>query len=145
MLRIGKLTDYALLIMSEIAKAPESVSSTTWLSDTLGLPVPTVSKVLKMLLDAQLVSSFRGAEGGYRLAKAAQAISVADIIGAMEGELAMTECCERANLCSLDTRCTMRENWKKINKMVYAVLAGFSIGDMLQPLPVINQEVLRGE
>lgn len=138
MIRIGKLTDYAMLILSEMAKNPDSIQSTSCLAETLLLTAPTVSKILKMLSDAGLVESVRGAEGGYHLARMASAITVADIIAAMEGELAMTECCESAGLCAIDSMCTMRENWRKINKMVHSLLAGFTIADLLKPLPPIQ-------
>lgn len=134
MLRIGKLTDYALLIMSQMARHPDAVMSTTMLAELLHLTTPTVSKVLKMLSDAGLVSSIRGADGGYHLARAAHTITVADIIAAMEGELALTECCESRSLCSIDSICTLKENWLKINKMVHALLAQFTILDMLDPI-----------
>jgi len=141
MIRIGKLTDYALLIMSEIAKEPHSVLSATLLAECLHLTPPTVSKILKMLSDAELVSSVRGAEGGYHLARSAETITVGDIIAAMEGEMAMTECCEKSRLCAIDSLCTMRENWRKINSMVQALLNQFTILDMLKPLslPALNQ------
>lgn len=134
MLRIGKLTDYAMLILSQMARSPDSVMSATALAELLHLTSPTVSKVLKMLSDAGLVSSIRGADGGYHLARQAATITVADIIAAMEGDLAMTECCESPGLCSIDSICTMRENWLQINKMVHALLARFTILDMLNPL-----------
>lgn len=134
MLRIGKLTDYALLIMSQMARHPDSVLSATALAELLHLSGPTVSKILKMLSDASLVSSIRGADGGYHLARAANTITMADIIAAMEGELAMTECCESSGLCTIDSICTMRENWLQINKAVHALLARFTILDMLEPL-----------
>src|SRR5690606_8098214 len=102
------------------------------------LTPPTVSKVLKMLSDACLVNSLRGAEGGYRLARPAAEISVADVIAAMEGELAMTECCESSGLCAIDSLCAMRENWRKINKMVHALLSRFTILDMTGPLFIKN-------
>lgn len=134
MLRIGKLTDYAMLIMSQMARHPDAVMSATMLAELLHLTTPTVSKVLKMLSDASLVSSIRGAEGGYHLARAANTITVADIIAAMEGGLAMTECCESPGLCSIDSVCTMRENWLQINKMIHALLTQFTLLDMLDPL-----------
>ena len=134
MLKIGKLTDYALLVMSQMAKNPHSILSASLLAEALHLSSPTVSKILKMLADANLVTSVRGAEGGYRLAKPATKITVADVISAMEGELAMTECCESTSLCAIDSMCTMRENWRKINKMVHALLAKFTIIDMTEPL-----------
>lgn len=138
MLRIGKLTDYALLVMSQMAKDPHSVLSASVLAEILHLTVPTVSKILKILSEAGLVNSVRGAEGGYHLAKPAAAITVADIISAMEGELAMTECCESVNLCAIDSVCSLRTNWRTINNMVSALLAKFSILDMLQPI-ALNQ------
>lgn len=134
MLRIGKLTDYALLILSQMARDPLSVLSATHLADRLRLSAPTVSKILKILSEAGLVSSTRGAEGGYRLGRAASEITVADIIAAMEGQIAMTECCEKINLCGIDAVCTLRNNWRKINGMVQQLLGGITISDMLEPL-----------
>ena len=136
MLRIGKLTDYAMLILSQMARDPGSLLSAAAIADCLRLSAPTVSKILKMLSDADLVSSVRGAEGGYRLARAAASISVADVITVMEGRVGMTECCESAGLCAIDSLCAMKENWRRINKMVYSLLADFSIEDMLKPIPL---------
>jgi Rrf2 family protein len=91
---------------------------------------------LKILSEANLVSSIRGAEGGYHLARPAAEITVVDIITAMEGNLAMTECCEKSSLCAIDSHCTMRVNWQKINKMIHSLLARFTIKDMLTPISV---------
>lgn len=139
MLRIGKMTDYAVLILSQMAKTPDSLRSAKSLADALYLTTPTVSKIMKMLAEARLVSSVRGAEGGYRLSKAAIEISVADIIAAMEGSLALTECCNGQNACILVPKCMVRDNWKKINKMVHSMLSKLTIQDMLQPLPEVTQ------
>ncbi len=136
MLRIGKLTDYAMLIMSQMAKQPYAVMSATLLAEKLHLTTPTVSKILKILCEASLVSSVRGADGGYHLARAANEITVADVVAAMEGKIAMTECCDRTNLCVIDSLCTMRENWQKINKIVHSLLARFTILDMAEPISI---------
>lgn len=136
MLKIGKMTDYAMLILSEMAKEPEAVMSATFLAETLHLSAPTVSKILKILGDAELVTSVRGAVGGYLLSRPAAEISVADVIEAMEGRLAMTECCETVNLCSLGTMCAMQNNWVKINSVIKLLLSRFSILDMVGPLPL---------
>ena len=136
MLRIGKLTDYAMLILSQMAKEPDSVLSAASLADALHLPAPTASKILKILSDATLVTSVRGAEGGYRLARPSASITLADIIGAMEGEFAMTECCDSTRLCAIDSMCTLRGNWRKINGMVHSLLAKVTILDMLEPICV---------
>jgi FeS assembly SUF system regulator len=138
MLRIGKLTDYAMLILTQMAREPDTVLSATVLAEILHLSTPTVSKILKILCDAGLVNSVRGADGGYHLAREAQYITVADVITAMEGAIAMTECCERSNLCALDSMCALRDNWRKINKIVHSLLAGFTIMDMTLPL-LINK------
>lgn len=136
MLRIGKLTDYALLIMSQIAKEPQAILSATLLADTLHLGTPTVSKILKILSEASLVSSLRGAEGGYRLNRAPSEITIAEIIAAMEGEIALTECCENVSLCAIDGLCTLRENWIKINDLIKNFLNGVTLLDMLTPLAI---------
>jgi FeS assembly SUF system regulator len=135
MLRIGKLTDYAMLLMSQMAKEPHAILSASFLAETLHLTVPTVSKILKMLGEANLVNSVRGAEGGYHLARSPKEITVADVVSAMEGNIAMTECCEKINLCVIDSFCTMRENWQKINTMVHTLLTRFTILDMAGHIP----------
>ena len=134
MLRIGKLTDYAMLILSQMAKDPDLVLSATSLAESLRLSAPTVSKILKMLSDADLVTSLRGADGGYRLARAVNTITLAEVIAAMEGHLALTECCESAELCAINTMCTLKENWAKVNGMVHAFLARITISDMMGTL-----------
>jgi FeS assembly SUF system regulator len=131
MLRIGKLTDYALLILGQMAREASLVSATA-IADALHLGAPTVSKILKMLSEAGLVSSVRGAEGGYHLTREASQITLAEVITAMEGGIAMTECCENSSLCVIDPLCAMKENWIKINKKVHTMLAGVSIVDMLE-------------
>lgn len=136
MLRISKLTDYALLIMSHMAKEPTAILSAKSLADILHLSPPTVSKILKILSDGNLVKSVRGADGGYSLARQPTKISVADIITTMEGKLAITECCETVSFCTIDSVCNMRTNWRTINKLVHGLLAKLSIADMLEPLTI---------
>jgi len=134
MLKIGKMTDYAMLVLSSMAKEPEAVMSATFLAEQLHLAAPTVSKILKTLGDANLVTSVRGADGGYRLIKSAAEISVADVIAAMEGDLALTECCETTNHCSLGRMCAMQDNWFKINTLIKSLLSRLSILDMVGPI-----------
>jgi len=134
MLKIGKMTDYAMLILGAMAKDPDALMSATWLAESLRLSAPTVSKILKTLADASLVTSMRGADGGYRLGKNAADITVAEVIEAMEGDLTMTECCESASLCTLGTMCDMQDNWIKINGLIKSLLSRLSILDMVGPL-----------
>ena len=134
MLKIGKMTDYAMLILSQMAREPDTVMSAATLAETLQLSGPTVSKILKILGDSSLVMSIRGADGGYHLGKQAANISVSDVIAAMEGDLTMTECCETTNLCSLGSMCAMQDNWLKINGLIKSLLSRISILDMVGPI-----------
>jgi len=129
MLKISKLTDYAILILGEMAVTQETILSAASLAELLKLPLPTVSKILKILSEAELVTSIRGSVGGYRLLKPATEISLADVILAMENRIALTECSDQNGLCSRTSFCTMQKNWQKINKLVVNMLAKWSILD----------------
>ena len=123
-----------MLVLSALAKDPAAIMSATFLAETLHLSAPTVSKILKTLGDSLLVSSVRGADGGYRLSKPAAEITVAEVIAAMEGDLALTECCEAKSLCALNDMCAMQTNWLKINTLIKSLLSRLSILDMVGPI-----------
>lgn len=134
MLRISKLTDYGTLIMTHIAGQPERLHSAADLAEALGLGLPTVSKVLKTLARHELVTSLRGARGGYLLARPAQAITVADIIDALEEQpFGLTECSATTGLCDLETGCRIRVNWLQINTAVRRALEEVKLADMVGP------------
>lgn len=130
MIKVSKLTDYATVIMSYLAREPNRLASATQISKAIDVSAPTVSKILKMLAEAELVTSFRGADGGYQLSRPVDQISVADIISALEGKIAITECCEKNNLCSINVSCAIKSNWKKINSIIYDVLQQITLHDM---------------
>jgi FeS assembly SUF system regulator len=134
MLRISKLTDYATVIMSYLALEPLRVASAAQIAKAIHLSLPTVSKILKILCEAELITSFRGTGGGYQLARPTDAITVAQVVMAIEGKLAMTECCIAENICALDSLCSTKENWKVINKIILTALASLTLKDMMQPL-----------
>lgn len=131
MFRIGKLTDYASVVMTLLAERGDSVRSATELAALARLEPPTVSKLLKSLAQAQLVVATRGVRGGYRLARPASQISVADIIAAMEGPIGFTECATHAGSCDHESHCSVRGNWRHISGVVEAALRGVSLADML--------------
>jgi FeS assembly SUF system regulator len=133
MLRIAKLTDYATVLMVRLAHDPSRCFSATQLSDELGLPLPTVSKLLKRLLQAELLTSLRGAGGGYSLAHAPRAVSVADVVSAIEGPVALTECSLGKGSCSLEKSCATRANWQLISRAVRVALEAVSLADMAMP------------
>jgi FeS assembly SUF system regulator len=133
MFRITRLTDYGVLLMTEFAAQPGKLRNAASLANKLCLPVPTVSKVLKLLLKKGLLDSIRGAGGGYRLARGAEEISVQDIIEALEGPIALTECNLRLGDCEQQPRCSASRSWQRINHAVSETLAGITLADMAHP------------
>ena len=132
MLRISKLTDYAILAMVELARDGGQLSAHA-LAERVGVETPTVSKVLKLLAQAGLLTSTRGAAGGYRIAREAGEINVAEIIAAIEGPIAMTECSVEAGLCLVEHNCSMRSNWQRISLAVARALKDVSLAEMTMP------------
>ena len=135
MLRVTKLTDYATVVLTVLAARPGEVLSAPELAERAGLEAPTVAKVLKPLAAAGLVEGFRGANGGYRLARDAAGISLVEIVEAMEGPLAMTECSVHGGQCGIEDSCGVRANWRRINDVVADALRGVSLAQMQAPLP----------
>lgn len=133
MLRVTKLTDYATVVLTVLASEPDAVLSAAGVAERAGLEVPTVAKVLKPLAQAGLVDGFRGANGGYRLARDAREITLVDIVEAMEGPLGMTECSVHAGACGIEDSCNVRANWRRINDVVADALRNVSLAEMLAP------------
>jgi FeS assembly SUF system regulator len=134
-LRVSKLTDYATVVMTCLAAAGDNVMSAQVLAERARLEVPTVSKLLKQLAQAGLVASSRGINGGYRLTRVPERISIADVVIAMEGPIGMTECSAHAGLCGHEPHCGVRVNWQRINQAIAGALANVSLADMLHPPP----------
>ena len=133
MLRISKMTDYAILAMVELARDGGKLSAHS-LAERVHVEIPTVSKVLKMLAQADLLISSRGANGGYQVARDASDINVAEIIAAIEGPIAMTECSVEHGLCSVEDSCSMRSNWQRISMAVARALKEVSLSEMSLPM-----------
>ncbi len=138
MIRVAKLTDYGIALMTRLARDESGASVTARdLSETMGLPLPTVSKLLKILARCDILSSQRGAKGGYSLARPAESITLADLVGALEGPVAMTECATgdvESCGCELETTCDVKENWSWINRQVMAALEGVTLREMVGSL-----------
>ena len=133
MLRIAKLTDYATVLMVRLAREPARCFSAAQLADELGVPLPTVAKLLKRLLQAHLLTSVRGAAGGYTLAHAPHAISVAEVVNAIEGPVALTECARGQGNCALERDCATRANWQLLSRALRVALEAVSLADMAKP------------
>jgi len=134
MLRISKMTDYAIMVMVELHASQGDVLSAHALAERSHLELPTVSKVMKLLVKMGLVDSFRGASGGYSLERKAQDISVAEIITAIEGPIAMTECSVEEGLCAQESICSLRGNWQRISVAIAKAMEGVSLAEMAQPV-----------
>ena len=136
MIRLGKLTDYGLVLMSQMARRPHAELHTARdLADQCTLPLPTVSKLLKTLLQSGLLASHRGTKGGYNLAREPHLISIAQIISALEGPLALTECSmDVAGLCDLESSCQIKDNQRVINQVVRGALAKVMLSDLIRPM-----------
>ena len=133
MLRITKLTDYATVVLSTLAEAPGRVHSAAELAERARLELPTVSKVLKPLAHAGLVTGFRGASGGYRLARPAADIQLIEIVEAIEGKLGVTECSGEHSSCEHEPHCGTRGHWHRVNEVIAGALRGVSLAEMLPP------------
>ena len=139
MIRLGKMTDYGLVLMSQIARRPPSELHTARdLACECHLPLPTVSKLLKRLLRSGLLASHRGIKGGYSLARESHLISLAEIISALEGPLALTECStDIVGLCDLESCCPIKNNQKIISQVLRGALEKVTLSDLIRPMRLI--------
>jgi len=132
MIKLSRLADYAVVLLTQMGSDAKGVHTAIGLAANTGLPVPTVSKVLATLARDGVVSSVRGAKGGYRLAAAPDRISVAQIIAAIDGPIALTQCVDRsAEICTVETLCPSRAGWHKINEAVERALSEVSLAQLM--------------
>ncbi len=136
MIRLAKLTDYGLVLMTVMARdAKRPVHTARDLAADSHLPLPTVSKVLKLLLQRGLLVSHRGTNGGYGLARDVSEISLADIITAIEGPIALTECSmDVSGMCDLERSCPIKSNQRVINQVVRGAFQKVMLSDLVHPL-----------
>ncbi len=130
MLRISKLTDYGTVILACLAAKPGSRLTAAAVAERSRLGVPTVSKLLKSFHRAGLVTSTRGAHGGYQLARPAATITAAEIIDAIEGPVAITECSGDHSACDLEQVCSTGTAWQRVNAAIRRSLDGISLAQL---------------
>lgn len=133
MLRMSKLADYGIVLMTYLASKTYQQHSAHTLSDAVQVPLPTVRKVLKSLSQSGLLQSERGAHGGYNLRRSPALISIAEVIAAIEGPLALTECVSDESHCEQEAHCDVQTNWIQINNAVFHALDEVKLSDMLVP------------
>lgn len=141
MLRISKLTDYAIVILGQMASRSGDTHTASGLAESTGVAIPTVSKVLKMLAKRDIVRSTRGARGGYSLSNTPEQTTVAVVINALEGPIALTECEGERGGCEQSGSCHARGSWDVINRAVRTALDSVTLADMIRSASPVNQEV----
>ncbi len=134
MLRLSKLTDYAVVVLLRLATAPDScdgVLTSPCIAAATGVPEPTVAKVLKALSAAGMVVSHRGARGGYRLLLPLDDIAIADVIGAIDGPIALTACVDGAPApCEVKSLCAVKGRWDLVNDAIREALGRITLAEM---------------
>ncbi len=133
MIILSKLADYGVIIATHLAAKPERQLTAAALAEEVRLPRATVAKVLKSLAHAGLVMATRGATGGYRLARGANSISVAEVVAAIDGDIGLTQCSVHVAECTRTDYCPTRPHWTAINRAVEQALAAVSLDAMLTP------------
>lgn len=134
MIRMNKLTDYGVVLLTTFAREPDHGISARELSMRTGIPQPTVVKLLKTLLKAGLLVSQRGTKGGYALSQPPEEVPVSAVIEALEGPLAITEC-NVPGTCEHERRCPARPNWTAVNEVIHDALSKLTLAQMTRPVP----------
>ena len=136
MIRMSKETDYGIVVLAYFAGAQKGLKhNAREVAMESQLPLPMVKKILKILAREGLLLSHRGAKGGYSLARRGERISIAEIVKAMEGPLAMTECIEAPGECRHEPVCGLRTSWQKINEIVFEALDSMTLSDLTGQVP----------
>jgi FeS assembly SUF system regulator len=134
MIILSKLADYGVIVATHLAAHPERQATAAAIAAATRLPPATVAKLLKALAHAGLVSATRGAAGGYRLARAPAAISIAAVVAAIDGDIGLTQCSVHTAGCARTDYCPTRPHWAAINRAVGAALSAISLAEMIGPL-----------
>lgn len=134
-MRLSSMADYAVLTMTAAARhCGQARVHAAQLAEETGLPVPTVQKLVSRLSAAGLLKSSRGAGGGLKLSRPAAAITLADIVEAVEGPIALAACNEHGRHdCTLEAGCTLRPHWPLVNETLRGALAGVSLTQLAAP------------
>lgn len=142
MLKVNKLTDYAVVVLCDLLRG-DRLRSAADLAQSSGVPLPTVSKILKQLARTGLLQSARGVNGGYGFARPPEGISMAEVIEALEGPIAVTGCVEdSADSCEFVHQCPMNGHWNAVNVAIRKSLDEVRLIDMLPEARFMDPEDL---
>jgi FeS assembly SUF system regulator len=135
-IRLSKLADYGIVIATHLARHPDRQQTAPEAAAGTGVPQPMTSKILKLLVRGDVLVSHRGARGGYGLARPAERITVAEIIEALDGPIAITSCTDSGPIdCGIVSVCGTRANWQRINLAVREALDGVTLAEMAHNIP----------
>ncbi|MGA9865185.1 MAG: SUF system Fe-S cluster assembly regulator [Acetobacteraceae bacterium] len=130
MLRLSKLTDYAVVVLVRLS-AGDAVQTSPGIAAATGIPEPTVAKVLKALAGNGLVASQRGAHGGYRLLRSLGGVPISEVIEAIDGPIALTACVDGGTgNCEAEHICPVRGRWDPVNDAIQQALSTITLADM---------------
>jgi FeS assembly SUF system regulator len=133
-IRLTNLADYAVVVMAAAAREPETKLSAARVAELTGIPAPTVAKLMGTLARGGLLNASRGVAGGFTLARAPAAISVAEVVEVVDGPIALTSCAGGdVNDCAMEGHCAVRGHWGPINRAVRGALAAVTLADLVQP------------
>ena len=140
MLKLNKMTDYAIVCIGILSRRPNSFMTTHQISEESGISLATVQKILKLLVTkSDFVLAFRGSQGGYKLIKKASQISITHVIETIDGPINLTSCVDGAETkCECSNSCLLEGNWNKVNEIIVDTLKSISVSDLLSPKNLIN-------
>lgn len=129
---MSRVTDYGIVLLTHLASGdPRQLHNARELAECAHLPLPMVSKILKVLTREGFLLSHRGVKGGYSLARPPAEVSVVSVIDALEGPIALTEC--GSGTCEREARCVVRAPWQRINRVVRQSLEDVRLSDLVAP------------
>jgi FeS assembly SUF system regulator len=134
MIRLSRLTDYAIVILAELGREVGGLQAAAALADKTKIPEPTVAKVLKILARAGVLDSARGVNGGYQVVRPLSDISIGEVIEAMNGPMSLTACVEDSvEECAIAGTCLLRGRWDPVNEAVRNAFSSVKLADMIKP------------
>lgn len=143
MIRLSKLADYGIVMITNMARDRQRQHNAAEIAAASHIALPMASKILKALTRAGLLVSHRGAKGGYGLARSAESITIAQVIEALEGPIALTSCVEHGpGGCGIESLCPARANWQRINDAISNALEDITVAEMASTVPAAFMPVI---
>lgn len=133
MIRLSRLTDYAIVVVAELSRTPGQLQAAAGLSNKTQIPEPTVAKVLKILVRAGVLESARGVNGGYVITRSLHEISIGELVEAMNGPVSLTACVDESDEeCVIAANCLLRGRWNPVNAAIRHAFTSVKLSDMIR-------------